>query len=84
MNLLFNNGTAYKILFIYNSKIFRQVTIVHTRLKRYIYVVYKSCKGINKLITMNSTSIHISKKCCDPHEFCEMNFLLAVEMLLTV
>ena len=73
------------------SKILLKVKIAHTRSWRYIDVVYKSqkCKGIHlidrdRLLNINYTSIHISKKCCDPHEFWEMNFLLAVEMLLTV
>ena len=66
---LFNNGTAYKILYIYTiSKILRKVIIAHTRLWRYIDVVYKSqkWKGIHlkdrdRLLNINSTSIHICK-----------------------
>ena len=60
------------------SKILRKVIIAHTRLWRYIDVVYNSqkCKGKHlldrdRLLNINSTSIHISKKCCDPREFWE-------------
>ena len=68
------------------SKIFRKVIIAHTRLWGYINVVYKSqkCKCIHLIDAIDSTSIYISKKCCDSHEFREMNFLLPVEMLLCV
>ena len=40
MDHLFNNGTAYKIQYIYNLKILCKVTIAYFCLLRYIDVAY--------------------------------------------
>ena len=74
--ICFITGLLIKFSTYTISKILRKVTIVHSGSLRYIEVAYKSqkYKGIHlidrdRLLNINSSSILLSKKCCDPNEF---------------